>query len=70
MMTTPSRQRRYQQRHKAAGLCHLCPEPAVGKTFCRLHLDLTRDNTRNRYRLAHGISLDKPLGKQGRPRNV
>lgn len=32
-----SRQRAYQIRHRAAGLCSLCPRKAVPSSFCRRH---------------------------------
>lgn len=37
-----SRQRIYQIRHKVAGLCLLCSEPAVDKWYCQVHRDKKR----------------------------
>lgn len=37
-MGAMSRQRRYQLRHKRAGLCHECSRPAFnGSVFCEVH---------------------------------
>jgi hypothetical protein len=45
-----SRQRKYQLRHKRAGLCIACSRPAAGGTlFCELHR--RKRNLRNRERL-------------------
>ncbi len=37
MKRTISRQRRYQMRHYAKGLCLLCPKKAVNATHCETH---------------------------------
>jgi hypothetical protein len=42
--------------------------PATQHLYCEECFVKNRDIARNRYRLAHGIPLDAPLGP-GRPRN-
>lgn len=41
-----SRQRRYQLRHKAAGLCLLCNQPKVNATYCLKHAVARREWSR------------------------
>jgi hypothetical protein len=41
-----SRQRRYQLRHQAEGLCHLCSEPAVASFRCLRHAIYHREFAR------------------------
>jgi hypothetical protein len=41
-----SRQRRYQLRHMAAGLCYRCPRKAVLGHHCLVHAILTRERAR------------------------
>jgi hypothetical protein len=43
-----SRARRYQLRHKQAGLCMLCPVPAVTKNYCAKHAVAARERQRAR----------------------
>jgi hypothetical protein len=43
-----SRARRYQLRHKQAGLCVLCPVPVVNKTHCAKHAVAAREQQRAR----------------------
>jgi hypothetical protein len=43
-----SRARRYQLRHKQAGLCMLCPVPAVTKHYCAKHAVAARERQRAR----------------------
>src|SRR5207245_4843139 len=40
--------RRYQLRHKQAGLCMACPLPAVSKQFCAKHAVAAREQQRAR----------------------
>jgi len=49
LLHATSRQRKYQLRHKRAGLCYDCSRPvASGTSFCELHR--RRRNLRNRER--------------------
>jgi len=43
-----SRARRYQLRHKQAGLCMLCPAPAVNKNYRAKHAVAAREQQRAR----------------------
>jgi hypothetical protein len=43
-----SRARRYQLRHKQAGLCMLCPMPVVSKNYCAKHAVAAREQQRAR----------------------
>jgi hypothetical protein len=43
-----SRARRYQLRHKQAGLCMVCPMPAVSKNYCAKHAVAAREQQRAR----------------------
>jgi hypothetical protein len=43
-----SRARRYQLRHKQAGLCMKCPMPAVSKLYCAKHAVAAREQQRAR----------------------
>jgi len=43
-----SRGRRYQLRHKQAGLCMVCPMPAVSKNYCAKHAVAAREQQRAR----------------------
>jgi hypothetical protein len=43
-----SRARRYQLRHKQAGLCMACPLPAVSKQYCAKHAVAARERQRAR----------------------
>jgi len=43
-----SRARRYQIRHKQAGLCMVCPLPVVSKTYCAKHAVAAREQQRAR----------------------
>jgi hypothetical protein len=43
-----SRARRYQLRHKQAGLCMVCPLPAVSKKYCAKHAAAAREQQRAR----------------------
>jgi hypothetical protein len=43
-----SRARRYQLRHKQAGLCILCPVPAATKNHCARHAVAARERQRAR----------------------
>jgi hypothetical protein len=49
LLRTVSRQRKYQLRHRRAGLCHDCSRPVASETeFCELHR--RKRNLRNRER--------------------
>jgi hypothetical protein len=74
--STVSRQRRWQIRQRAKGLCILCGEPAVTKTFCLRHAISARERERQRlgckrrfrsitYRLAETIKSKR----KRQPRN-
>ena len=41
-----SRQRAYQLRHKALGLCARCGEKAINANFCQTHLDAVNKRRR------------------------
>jgi hypothetical protein len=43
-----SRARRYQLRHKQAGLCMVCPMPAITKNYCAKHAIAAREQQRAR----------------------
>jgi hypothetical protein len=43
-----SRARRYQLRHKQAGLCMVCPMPVVSKNYCAKHAVAAREQQRAR----------------------
>jgi hypothetical protein len=43
-----SRARRYQLRHKQAGLCMACPLPVVSKNYCAKHAVAAREQQRAR----------------------
>ena len=62
--------REYQSRQLAAGRCPTCGRKRhkKSKRFCIRHLRHHRKVSRDRYRLAHGIPLDAPLARSGRPR--
>lgn len=73
-----SRKTRYdteRQRQRARdGICRCCDETVAptSKFYCPYHLVTHRANVRdphrNAYRLKHGIPLDAPLSRRGRPR--
>ena len=65
-----SRQRKWQLKKMAQGLCCTCGEKAVGDSYCREHLDYHRKSNRDAYRVKHGIPEDQPLMKTGRPRLI
>jgi hypothetical protein len=46
-----SRQKAYQQRHRALGLCQSCPEPLASRAFCWKHLLAKREKERVRKNL-------------------
>lgn len=57
-----TRQERYQQKHKAAGLCIYCSRKAVSRWFCAMHLKKRRLSMRK-------LKGNKPWrpGGRGRP---
>lgn len=48
-----TKQRDYQLRHKAAGLCTHCSRPAVKSDLCEEHYTRHRDANRGRYHRLH-----------------
>jgi hypothetical protein len=65
-----SRQRFYQLKHKALGLCQLCPMPAVTSTHCQRHAQMVSDRQSTRMatiRRANGIKqrLCSACGERG-----
>lgn len=46
-----SRQQRWQEKHKAMGLCVNCSEPLKSKVYCARHLEIDRLRGREKYRL-------------------
>ena len=66
-----SRQRLLQRKWAAEGRCRICgqPQAAGGRgAVCERHRQADRDKARDNYRRKHGIPLDAPLRKAGRPR--
>ena len=61
-----SKQYAYQLRHKAKGLCILCPKPAVTTRHCQTHLEMKRKIARDWTRKILGLNPWKP-GSPGRP---
>lgn len=53
-----SRQREYQLRHKAMGLCLYCPDLAIRGALCQRHYERHAIAQRNRYRKRHGLPVD------------
>ena len=45
-----STQRTYQLKHKALGLCTLCPRMAINKSYCAEHRDAARARARAAFR--------------------
>ncbi len=66
--TGMSRQRRWQLKKAASGLCTICGKPKVSGDFCAVHLEANRKNSNRHARIKAGIPLDTPLKKTGRPR--
>jgi hypothetical protein len=60
-----SYQRRWQIRMEDDGRCGHCGKPAVRAGHCRECREKKNNRARNRYRLAHGIPIDAPIGPQG-----
>jgi hypothetical protein len=56
-----NRQRSYQIRQQALGLCILCSRPAVTRYHCALHGQRHADRCRNYARKKAGIPFDVPL---------
>ena len=65
-----SRQRRWQLVRQAEGKCPRCGQKLRNKEIwhCARCAAVIRVTARNAYRRKHGIPLDKPLGRGGRPR--
>lgn len=63
-----SRQRRWQLKQEKANQCRQCGGPLLTQHHCADCAEKIQTRNRNRYRLAHGIPLDAPLSKNGRPR--
>ena len=62
MTQAGTKQRAYQQRHIARGLCALCPRPRLSSAYCLEHLIAQRTYKRER----RGHQTWHPGGK-GRP---
>lgn len=63
-----SRQRRWQLKKKAAGLCQICGKPGPGG-FCEHHRAMTRRLALAYTRRKRCIPLDAPvISRRGRPR--
>jgi hypothetical protein len=45
-----STQRTYQLKHKALGLCALCPRRAINKSHCKRHRDAARARAKAGFR--------------------
>ena len=56
----PSRQREYQLRHQAAGLCQQCSDPLALKSpgLCERHLAVYRARDRARYQRRQVLASD------------
>ena len=52
-----STQRTYQLKHKALGLCALCPRPAVNASHCKRHRDAARARAKTARRVKHPHSM-------------
>ena len=67
MTKTISKQREWQLRKKAAGLCTRCGSAVAKSTLCDPCRAINRTECRNVYRRKKGIPLDAPI-LRGRPR--
>jgi hypothetical protein len=63
-----ARVQRWQHRRRANGQCVKCSLPSGRDFYCEACRERTRESNRARYRAAHGIPLDAPLDRRGRPR--
>ena len=62
----PSKQRAWQLRKAAEGLCIRCGKgKGTGKNMCSVCMDKQRVQTRNKYRNLAGIPFSAPVGPQG-----
>ena len=62
-----SRQRAYQLRHQAIGLCLHCCTPASRGSLCDKHYEAQAIHARNRYRRLHGLPMShEPVKPQAR----
>ncbi len=57
-MELKSKQERYQDRHRAQGLCTICPRPASKGERCEIHKLSHNEQEKSRYeeRIKRGIS--------------
>jgi hypothetical protein len=62
-----SRQRLWQLKQKARGLCMLCAQPIcpASRRYCSHHRVDHATRKRNAYRLSHDIPLEAPLYSVG-----
>jgi hypothetical protein len=60
------RQRKWQLKQIAQGLCCLCNRKRITKNHCRKHRDQVRQDGLKRYRRLLGMPLDTPRLKRGR----
>jgi hypothetical protein len=61
-----STQRTYQLKHKALGLCALCPRPAVNASHCKRHRDAARARDKTAWRVKHPHSMMRQCHKCGK----
>ena len=61
-----SRQRLFQIKQLAKGLCALCPNPRINASHCEVHCKQLRDYQRKYARQRNGYQPWEP-GKRGRP---
>ena len=60
-----SRQRKWQMRRQATGLCKLCPSPRATDTYCLWHAILARDRQHRKNRCKRSnYSLTRRIQKQ------
>jgi predicted DNA-binding protein len=52
-----SRQRKYQLKHRAKGLCTICTTPAVTADYCRLHADKHDERKKSKSIIVHSLSV-------------
>lgn len=52
-----SRQYEWQKAQKAKGLCISCAQPAVNKSFCERHRQMTRDREKRIYHEGKWLSM-------------
>jgi hypothetical protein len=60
-----STQREYQRKHRALGLCVLCPRPAVNASFCAEHRDAARVRAKAAFRVKNPRAKMRRCGRCG-----